>query len=134
VVAAAAAWRDDDRWNRGCCPTCGALPVMAQLVPEEVGRRRMLVCGQCRTHWKHRRIVCPHCANEDANRLAVLEVQDEPGLRLDVCEACKSYVKTYDGVGREALLLADWPTLHLDVIAQDRGYERRGASLYELEG
>jgi FdhE protein len=135
AVAAAAAWRDDDRWNRGSCPTCGALPVMAQLVPApEVGRRRLLVCGQCRTRWKHRRIVCPHCANEDASRLAVLEVQDEPGLRLDVCEGCKGYVKTYDGEGSEALLLADWPTLHLDVLAEDRGYERRGASLYELEG
>jgi FdhE protein len=64
----------------------------------------------------------------------VLEVQDEPGLRLDVCEACKGYVKTYDGEGREALLLADWPTLHLDVIARERGYVRHGASLYELEG
>lgn len=134
AVAAAAGWRDDDRWNRGACPTCGAHPTMAQLVPLEVGRRRLLVCGQCRTRWKHRRIVCPHCANEDAKRLAVLELQDEPGLRLDVCEACKGYVKTYDGQGEEALLLADWPTLHLDVIAQGRGYVRHGASLYELEG
>jgi FdhE protein len=133
AVEAAAAWRNDDTWNRGSCPTCGALPMMAQLVPAEVGRRRFLACGQCHTRWKHRRIVCPHCANEDANRLAVLEVQGEPGLRLDVCDACKGYVKTYDGEGQEALLLADWPTLHLDVLAGERGFERRGASLYDLD-
>jgi len=133
AVEAAAAWRNDDTWNRGSCPTCGALPLMAQLVPAEVGRRRFLACGQCHTRWKHRRIMCPHCANEDANRLAVLEVQGEPGLRLDVCDACKGYVKTYDGEGQEALLLADWPTLHLDVLAGERGFERRGASLYDLE-
>lgn len=133
AIEAASAWRKDDEWNRGSCPTCGALPVMAQLVPAEVGRRRFLVCGQCHTRWKHRRIVCPHCANEDANRLAVLEVEGEPGLRLDVCDACKGYVKTYDGEGQESFMLADWPTLHLDVLAGERGFERKGASLYDLD-
>lgn len=33
----------------------------------------------------------------------------------------------------ETLFLADWTSLHLDVIASDRGLKRLAASLYELE-
>jgi FdhE protein len=53
-------------------------------------------------------------------------------LRLDVCHACRGYVKTYVGDGGERVLLADWSSLHLDVLARDRGLERRGESLYDL--
>jgi hypothetical protein len=35
--------------------------------------------------------------------------------------------------GDEALFLADWSSLHLDQIAQDRGLKRVAASLYEFE-
>jgi FdhE protein len=133
AIRAVAASRDDDAWNSGCCPTCGAAPGMTQLVPNEVGRKRILACGQCRTRWAYRRIACPHCANEDANQLAVLELEGEPALRLDVCEACKGYVKTYTETGDEPLMLADWSSLHLDVLASEKGFERKGASLYELE-
>jgi len=41
-------------------------------------------------------------------------------------------VKAYAGAGREVLLLADWPTLVLDAMAVERGYARRGASLFDL--
>jgi len=30
-------------------------------------------------------------------------------------------------------LLADWTSLHLDVVAADRGLERKAASLYEID-
>jgi hypothetical protein len=30
------------------------------------------------------------------------------------------------------VLLADWTSLHLDVLARDRGLKRLAASLYEL--
>lgn len=125
--------RDDDAWNAGSCPTCGSGPAMSQLVPNEVGRKRVLACGQCRTRWTYRRIACAHCGNHDATKLAVMELEGEPALRLDVCEECKGYVKTYTETGEEPLMLADWSSLHLDVLAKEKGYERKGASLYELE-
>jgi FdhE protein len=125
-------WRDDGRWRRPCCPTCGALPVMAQLVEREAGRERRLVCGCCGDRWSWKRLGCPYCGNEAADRLALLELQGPAALRLDVCESCKGYLKTYTGQGEEALFLADWTTLVLDAVAAERGYVRRGASLYEL--
>ena len=42
------------------------------------------------------------------------------GLRIDHCESCRGYLKTYDGQGNETLWLADWSSLHLDLIAHDR--------------
>jgi hypothetical protein len=35
---------------------------------------------------------------------------------------------TYDGKGGESALLADWTSIHLDVIAYDRGLIRSAAS------
>lgn len=132
AVAGFSAARDDGAWRRPTCPTCGALPVMARLVEKDAGRERQLVCGCCATRWGWRRVGCPYCGNEAADRLALLELEGPSGLRLDVCESCKGYLKTYAGQGQEALFLADWPTLVLDAMAGERGYVRRGVSLFEL--
>jgi formate dehydrogenase maturation protein FdhE len=55
----------------------------------------------------------------------------EPGLRLEICNACKGYLKTWSGA-EDAPFFSDWATLHLDAMAAERGYLRLGASLYEL--
>jgi FdhE protein len=122
------AWRNGVRWGRSSCPLCGALPMMAHAR----GAERTLVCGCCSSRWKDAPPGCPHCGNRDASRLARLEMKGAAGLRLDVCEACKGYLKVYAGAGEESVYLADWPTLALDGLAVERGYQRRGASLWEL--
>ena len=134
-----AAWREaatsargEDPWLRGDCPTCGAAPLMAQLSSIEEGHRRHLVCGCCSTSWVFRRVGCPFCGNESPDRLRVLEVEGESRLRLDTCESCGGYLKTYAGKGEERTFLADWTTLHLDVLARERGLKRVGTSLYDL--
>jgi len=132
LVRAFEAWRDEDRWLRNICPMCGSGPAMAQLVGTDPGRLRVLSCGCCRTRWRYRRTGCPFCENRDDHRLTALDVEGEGGLRLDYCEACRGYLKTYNGTGSENVLLADWTSLHLDVLARDRGLERRAASLYDL--
>jgi FdhE protein len=62
----------------------------------------------------------------------VVGVEGEGGLRIDYCETCHGYLKTYDGEGNESVLLADWTSLHLDVLARDRGLQRKAASLYQF--
>jgi FdhE protein len=133
VIEEAARRRRGIPWTRGICPTCGAPPNQGQLAGNGDARRRLLACGACRTRWSFQRIGCPFCGNEEQRRIDALEVAGEEGLRLDACQECKGYVKTYVGEGEEALFLADWSTLHLDLLAAERGYERKGASLYALE-
>jgi FdhE protein len=131
VVDAFGRWRDDERWLRHYCPTCGSAPAMAQLVGADPGRKRFLCCGRCVTRWQYGRTACPFC-EVDSQRLAAVAVEGEAGLRIDYCESCRGYLKTYDGQGDEALLLSDWSSLHLDLIAHDRGLQRLAASLYDF--
>jgi len=60
-------------------------------------------------------------------------VEGEGGLRIEYCDGCLAYLKTYDGEGSEAVPLADWTSLHLDLLARERGLKRMAASLYEVE-
>ena len=133
LVDAFALARDDESWLRRYCPACGALPAMAQLVGTDPGRRRLLSCGSCGSRWRYKRTACPFCEVE-SHRLASVGIDNEGGLRLDYCESCRGYLKTYVGEGDERILLADWTSLHLDLLARDRGLERKAASLYEIAG
>jgi len=133
TVSVFAKWRDEERWLRCYCPTCGALPTMAQLVGVEPGKIRLFACGCCGTRWQYRRMGCPFCGVCDDHRLAVLAREGEAGLRIDYCKSCDGYLKTYEGQERsESFFLADWSSLHLDVLARDRGLKRLATSLFEL--
>jgi FdhE protein len=132
LVTAFTQWRTEERWLLSYCPTCGGLPAMAQLKGTDPGRLRMLFCGCCHTRWRYRRTGCPFCEKQDDHRLAAVAVEGEGGLRIDYCEDCRGYLKTYNGEGSEAVLMLDWTSLHLDVIARDRGLKRMAASLYSV--
>ena len=96
---------------------------MAQLVGTDPGRLRLLSCGCCGTRWQFRRMGCPFCERADAHHLSAIVIERE-NLRIDYCQSCRAYLKTYNGEGNEALYLADWTSLHLDIIARDRGLKR----------
>jgi FdhE protein len=132
VVSAFETWSEKERWLRPYCPTCGSLPAMAHLVGADPARTRFLSCGCCGTRWQYRRIGCPFCENRDDHRLAVLMVEREAHLRIDYCQSCNGYLKTYCGQGNESILLADWTSIHLDLVAGERGLSRLAASLYEV--
>lgn len=132
LVIAYSSWRDEEQWLRHYCPTCGSRPAMAQLVGVDPGRLRLLSCSFCSTRWRYRRTGCPFCETADDHKLSVLSVDGEAGLRIDYCQYCSGYIKTYVGQGDECILLADWTSLHLDVLALDRGLKRLSTSLYEL--
>ena len=130
VGVAFANWRDEDRWLRNYCSICGSPPGMAQFVGVEPDRLRLLCCGCCATHWRYRRTQCPFC-EKDEHRLAGFAIEGSP-LRIDYCESCGGYLKTYYGEGSESLLLADWMSIHLDVLARERGLQRFASSLYQF--
>jgi FdhE protein len=130
VAAAFANWRDEERWLRNYCPTCGSPPAMAQFVGVDPERFRLLCCVGCATRWRYRRTQCPFC-ERDEHRLSAFAVEGSP-LRIDYCEACRGYLKTYHGEGSENVFLADWTSLHLDIVSRDRGFQRFSGSLYQL--
>lgn len=132
LVDAFSNWREEERWLCGFCPTCGSAPAMAQLVGFDPGRLRLLSCGCCSTRWRYRRMACPFCESADDHRLSALAIEGEKYLRIDYCQSCRAYLKTYNGEGSESLFLADWSSLHLDIIARDRGLKRLAGSLYEV--
>jgi FdhE protein len=70
--------------------------------------------------------------SQDEHPVSVVAIEGEEGLRIDYCEACRGYLKTYNGEGNEHVLVADWTSLHLDLLARDRGLKRLAASLYEI--
>ena len=132
IVDGFSKWRDEELWLRPYCPTCGSAPSMSQLVEIDSARRRLLSCGCCGTRWQYRRMSCPFCETTDTHRLSVLAIEGEGDLRIEYCESCRAYLKTYIGAGSETVFLADWTSFHLDIIALDRGLKRLAGSLYEL--
>jgi FdhE protein len=135
LAADFAVWRaldNEQQWMRRYCPVCGSLPAMGQLVGVDPGRRRLLCCGCCASRWQYGRMLCPFCETE-SHKAASVTVEGEHGLRIDYCESCRAYLKTYAGDDSEPVLLADWTSIHLDLAARERGWRRAAVSLYEIE-
>ena len=133
VLDAFARWRDEDSWMHAWCPACGSAPAMAQLLALDAARVRHLCCGSCGTRWRFGRTRCPFCDDDGEPTLRSIAIAGEAGLRIDWCESCRGYLKTYDGQGNENVLLADWTSLHLDLAAHERGLARTAASLFDVE-
>ncbi len=112
------------KWSEGYCPICGREPKMSELRGE--GGARFLFCGQCGFEWQFKRIRCPFCGNEDQQTLAYFTIEEEEKYRVDVCNVCNKYIKAVDfrKAEREPNLdVEDIATLHLDILADEEGYE-----------
>jgi FdhE protein len=117
--------------ERGHCPLCGSLPYIAFLDGQE--GRRMGVCSYCGFEHRIRRIACPYCDESAPDKLKQFRVAEYPGVRVDVCETCRMYVKTLDArdQGRAVLpALDDMASVALDVLAQKQGYRRPALSAW----
>jgi FdhE protein len=97
------------------------------------GSPRSLVCGRCAAWWGFARATCPHCGEEDPRKIAAHIVEGRRGVRIDVCETCNAYVKTFDlrveGSRDVVPLVDDIASLSLDLWATTKGYRRRTVSL-----
>jgi FdhE protein len=131
IVKAFESWRNEERWLRNYCVSSEyrlRWPNWSGPIPAASDYSRAVVAvhigaiGEPVAHSAKKKAITSHCAGGRRRRRAA----DRP-LR-----ACGDCLKTYNGEGSESVLLADWTSLHLDIVAPDRGLKRRALSLYEL--
>lgn len=119
---------DFDVWQRGYCVVCGAWPVYGELVGAQ--KERHLRCGRCGAGWAWAVLLCPYCGNDDHRSLGALHGAEEYEYRrIDTCERCRGYLKAIASFTRAPapqLAAEDAATVHLDLSARERGYERPG--------
>ena len=121
-------------WTHGYCPVCGGWPLIGELRGVELSQ--WLRCAACASGWRGQRLVCPFCANDDYHTLGTLTIEGEQRFRVAVCERCKGFLKianAFDPAPGELLPLDDVASLHLDLAAIERGYERPSGSGYRIE-
>jgi len=115
----------------GTCPICGSMPLISSL--EEKEGFRHATCSFCRHDYRIKRIACPVCGEEEQTKLTFFTVEEEPGFRVDVCDSCKSYIKTIDfrELDRIAVpVFDDLDSLALDYVAAGQGYRRATLSAW----
>ncbi len=120
---------DLEAWLQGTCPLCGSHPQIAQLRDEE--GKRYLQCSLCGCQWRWERIACPYCSNKAFDLLHYFISEEEEAYRVDLCDQCKGYIKTIDSrkLDYEPFLdLEDLLTIHLDILALEKGYRRPAQS------
>jgi FdhE protein len=124
VAADLAPLREGVPWQEGCCPTCGSGPLLGEFRGLE--QTRFLRCGLCATGWEFPRLRCPFCGNHRHERLVYFHVEGEEGrYRVAACEDCRRYVKmvsTLSALTAPGLLVEELATLHLDLVAAERGF------------
>ena len=81
----------------------------------------------------NRNLGCVYCQNIDLKKMHILEPEGEPEMRLDVCDECHTYLKTYNEEGAEDVYLRDWATIHLDLLGEEQGLRKKGSVLLASE-
>lgn len=113
-------------WSQGYCPICGAWPGFAEVCGVE--RSRFLCCVRCGTAWRAHGLSCPYCGTADHAALgALVPEQDPPKWAIEVCNACRGYLKSFTRLKTsppEQALIEDIASVELDLAAAERGYRR----------
>jgi hypothetical protein len=133
-----------DEWTGAACPACGGPPQVSVIAEESGefmgGSPRSLVCSRCAGWWTFPRVKCTWCGEVDPRRLPSFVPEDHErggarklrAARIDGCETCNSYIKTFDlreAGGVELVpLVDDVATVALDLWANDRGLVRHMVS------
>lgn len=136
LAAAALSAPSDDDWHRSSCPVCGG-PAQVSVIAEESGEflggsPRSLVCARCATWWPYPRAICPSCGEDDPRRITPFVPADDRLVRIDGCQTCHCYMKTFDlrerGSDDVVPLVDDVATLALDLWARQAGFDRASLS------
>jgi formate dehydrogenase maturation protein FdhE len=116
------------------CPFCTAKPVAAVHRTEGDGGKRFLLCGRCFTEWEFRRLLCPHCGEENQEKLPVFTADQVPHVRVEACDTCHVYLKAIDltKYGLAVPEVDELATLALDLWAAEHGYTKLQTNLFGL--
>lgn len=116
------------------CPFCNRKPALGVLRQMGDGGARSMICSFCLAEWEFRRIVCPGCGEEDDKKLAVYTASDFDYVRVECCDACKTYIKTVDLTknGRAEPLVDEFASAPLDLWAREHGYAKLQNNLLGL--
>jgi FdhE protein len=117
-------------WDRGYCPVCGAWPGFIEL--RGVQHTRWLRCLSCGTAWPAPP-VCTYCL---ADAPLSLGLENDPRYAIEACDRCQGYLKTiraFEPSPTELLPLDDLASVHLDTLAQQKGYARPTAPGFPIE-
>lgn len=123
---------DLKNWLRGYCPVCGSSPQISELKDEG---KRFLLCSYCSFQWPSERLKCPFCETSDHEKLHYLYEEGREAYRVDICDNCKQFIKTVDSRKLDYepdLELEDIITIHLDILASEKGYKRAVPNLWGL--
>lgn len=115
---------DLESWLKGYCPICGLLPRMSELKGEG---QRYFLCSFCGFTWPGERLRCPFCENRDHESLHYFYAEGQEVYRVDACDKCQQYIKTIDTRKLDYepdLNLEDITTIHLDILASEKGFKR----------
>jgi FdhE protein len=136
---------DVDTWGKGVCPVCGSFPSIAMLAkaPETQqealvggGGQKYLHCGLCGQEWRYRRDGCPACEASEPGSREVIFAEQARHERVEICHNCNGYwpcLDLRDVTAKPDFRLAPLTLLHLDVIAQSRGFKPLSATPWNLE-
>jgi FdhE protein len=116
------------------CPFCGEKPVAAVLRPAGDGGKRSLLCWLCFTEWEFRRLLCPHCGEEDKDQLPIYTAQQVPHIRVEACDNCRVYLKAIDLTknGLAVPEVDELASVALDIWAAENGYTKLQGNLFGL--
>jgi hypothetical protein len=111
-----------ERWDQGYCPACGSWPALAQFVFGE----RLLRCAFCAT-WRLLSDRCVYCGEGGASYRTVVPDKEQPGRRLELCQACGGFLKALTGahvLPFPLVAVEDLASSDLDQAALHHGFRR----------
>jgi FdhE protein len=108
------------------CPYCQSDPQLAVIRPEGDGGKRLLLCSLCQSEWEFHRILCPACGEEHNQKLPRYSAEGISAVRVEACDACKSYLKSVDMTvdGLAVPVVDEIATAPLDLWAAEQGYHK----------
>lgn len=105
------------------CPACGEPPRMATI--GQTGKMEV-TCPRCYYTWGIKKISCAHCGTDNHEDIVVIKIDGDERHEIHGCKNCHCYtkvIKTASMIRVPNADLLDIKTIHLDYIAQEKGYE-----------